>query len=208
MSSYTLNCYPPSLCFWGWDQSRSTLQSCRRVAAFQRILMPSWRARLGGGGFPWWESPASPATPGHHWGHSTAQLRGAAQPSLSTWPKSQRNSQPRTLLELENCVNLDSGRLAQSNLFYSRKICDQVCILHCKKIWSFWFALLTSPVLDFTSLYLTYSRTSAISELVGSWQYSSPSSLPLPAGILPYKVSFLPSNFLARLLKGNYFRAC
>lgn len=119
--------------------------------------------------FPWWDSPASPATPGHQWGHSTALPRGAARPSLTSWPESQSNTEPRSLLELENCVNLSSGRLAQSNLFYSRKIRDQFCILHWKTILGF-----LVPTFDFSSFGFYFSLPQGLVLSVNSRQCPPP----------------------------------
>lgn len=94
----------------------------------------------------------------------------------------------------------------QSNVFYSRKICDQFCILHCKMFWSFWFRLVTSPVLDFTSRFLTYSRIGVIDELVGSRQDSIPLQSPISSSDPAIQGFFLAFRSLASLLKGNYFR--
>lgn len=46
--------------------------------------------------------------PCHPRGHSTAPPRGAAPPSFAVWPKAQSHPEPRSLLELERCVNLNS----------------------------------------------------------------------------------------------------
>lgn len=101
---------------------------------------------------------------------------------------------------------MDSGRLAQSNVFYSRKIRDRFCILHCKIFWSFRFRLATSQVLVFTSCYLTYSRIGVIDELAGSRQDTVPLQSSTFSSDPAIQGFFLAFRLLASLLKGNYFR--
>lgn len=151
----------------------------------------------GPAGWPWWESPASHTRPPLGTQHSPP--RGAAHPSWTTGCKSQSNTE--SPLELENCVNLNSGRLAQSNLVYSRKICDPFCIK--KNFWSSWFSLLTSPGLVFTSLSLSCSRTDVISELMGSWQDSVPLQSSTSSRDPTIQALFLAFKFACKTFKGE-----
>lgn len=90
--------------------------------------------------------------------------------------------------------------------FYSRRICDQICILHCKIFWSFCCRLVTSPVLVFPPRYLTYSRAGVVDELVGSGQDSVPLQSSTSSSDPAIQSFFLAFRLLVSLLKGNYFR--